>query len=267
MERMIRLGALDRGIEAALRRERVIILATLAGLAGLSWLYLIREAGNMDRMMAGLEPMAMQPAAANAETLALAFLMWTIMMAGMMLPSAAPMTLFYAAIVRRNRERGTVLPAVWLFVTGYLLVWAGFGLGATMLQVVFEELQLASPMMLVADRWLNSAILVGAGAYQWSPLKDKCLAQCRSPIQFMTIHWHPGRLGALRMGVTSGVYCFGCCWAIMFLLFVGGAMNLIWVAVIAGFVLLEKVVPHGRLVSRVAGLVLIGGGIVLLAAA
>jgi predicted metal-binding membrane protein len=264
MERMIRHGASDRGIEATLRRERLIILAILVALVGLSWLYLIREAGNMERMMAGLGSMPMQPTAANSKTLALAFMMWVIMMAGMMLPSVAPMTLFYAAIVRKNRERGTALPAAWLFVSGYLLVWVGFGLGATMLQVLFEEMRLASPMLIVADRWLSSAILVGAGAYQWSPLKDKCLAQCRSPIRFITSHWHAGRLGALRMGVISGGYCFGCCWAIMLLLFVGGAMNLIWVAVITGFVLLEKVVPHGRLVSRITGLVLIGGGVFLL---
>ena len=216
--------------------------------------------------MAALEPMAKQPTAANVETLALAFLMWTIMMAGMMLPSATPMTLFYGAIVRKNRERGTVLPAVWLFVAGYLLVWAGFGLGATMLQILLERMQLASPMMVVADRWLASAILVGAGAYQWSPLKDKCLTQCRSPLRFIMGHWHAGRLGALRMGVAHGLYGFGCCWAIMLLLFVGGVMNLIWVAIIAGFILLEKVVPYGRLVSRITWLVLIGGGVLWLIA-
>ena len=263
---MSRDAALDRGIEAALRRDRAIILATLASLAGLSWLYLWREASAMDSVMLGLQPMAMQPTAANAATFTLAFLMWTVMMVGMMLPSAAPMTLFYAAVVRKNRERGAVLPGTWLFAAGYLLVWVAFGLAATMLQVLFEEMQLASPMMVVADRWLSSAILVGAGCYQWSPLKDKCLAQCRSPMQFIMGHWHAGRLAALRMGVAHGLYCFGCCWAIMLLLFVGGVMNLIWVAIIAGFILLEKVVPYGRLVSRITWLVLIGGGVLWLIA-
>lgn len=267
MEWIARHAALDRGIEAALRRDRLIILASFLGLAGLSWLYLWRESDAMDRMMTGLQPMAMQPTAADAVTLLLAFLMWSIMMTGMMLPSAAPMTLFYAAIVRKNRESGTALPAAWLFAGGYLLVWMAFSLGATALQVLFEEAQLASSMMVATSKWLSGAILIAAGSYQWSPLKDKCLAQCRSPIQFITGHWQDGRFGALRMGVSHGLYCIGCCWAIMLLLFVGGVMNLLWVAVIAGFVLLEKLMPRGRLVGRMAGLGLIGGGASLLIAA
>ena len=249
--------ALDRGVESALRHDRAITLASLAGLAGLSWLYLWREADTMDRMMMGLQPMAMQPTAANATTLLLAFLMWTIMMVGMMLPSSVPMTLFYAAIV---------LPAAWLFTGGYLLVWTAFSLGATALQVLFEELQLASSMMVATSKWLSGVILIGAGTYQWSRLKDKCLAQCRSPIQFITGHWREGRRGALRMGATHGLYCLGCCWAIMLLLFVGGVMNLLWVAIIAGFVLLEKLMRRGRLVGRISGLGLIGGGVLLLLA-
>jgi predicted metal-binding membrane protein len=188
------------------------------------------------------------------------------MMVGMMLPSTVPMTLFYAAIVRKSRERGTVLPAVWLFASGYMLVWTAFSLGATALQVLFEELQLASSMMVATSKWLSGVILIGAGSYQWSRLKDKCLVQCRSPIQFITGHWRAGRLGALRMGATLGVYCLGCCWAIMLLLFVGGVMNLVWVAIIAGFVLLEKLMRRGRLVGRISGLGLIGGGVLLLLA-
>jgi predicted metal-binding membrane protein len=259
--------ALDRGIEAALRRDRLIILSSFLGLAALSWLYLWREADAMDRTMMGLQPMAMQPTAANAMTLLLAFLMWTIMMIGMMLPSAAPMALFYAAIVRKNRERGTTLPAAWLFTVGYLLVWMAFSLGATALQVLFEEAQLASSMMVATSKWLSGVILIAAGGYQWSPLKDKCLAQCHSPIQFITGHWQGGRFGALRMGVTHGLYCVGCCWTIMLLLFVGGVMNLLWVAVIAGFILLEKLMPRGRLVGRMAGLGLIVCGVISLVAA
>ena len=266
MEWVIPHAALDRGIEAALRRDRAIIFASLVSLAGLSWLYLWREADAMDRMMTGLQPVAMQPTATNATTLLLAFLMWAIMMVGMMLPSTVPMTLFYAAIVRKNRERGTVLPTVWLFAGGYLLVWTAFSLGATAVQVLFEELQLASSMMVATSKWLSGVILIGAGSYQWSRFKDKCLAQCRSPIQFITGHWQAGWLGALRMGATHGVYCLGCCWAIMLLLFVGGVMNLLWVAIIAGLVLLEKLIPHGRLVGRIFGLGLIGGGVLLLLA-
>jgi len=259
-----RQTALDHGIEAALRRDRGVVIASLVILAALSWFYIWLEAAAMDRMMMGLEPMAMQPTAANATTLVLTFLMWTIMMVGMMLPSAAPMTLLYAAIVRTNRIRGTVLPGVWLFTGGYLLVWTAFSLGATALQVLFEEVRVASSMMVVTSKWLSGVILLAAGSYQWSPLKDKCLAQCRSPIQFITGHWRAGRLGALRMGAAYGLYCVGCCWAIMLLLFVSGVMNMLWVALIAGFVLFEKLMPHGRLVGRIAGLILVGAGLYVL---
>ena len=267
MEWIARHAALDRGIEAALRRDRLIILASFLSLAALSWLYLWREADAMDRMMMGLQPMAMQPTGANATTFLLAFVMWTIMMIGMMLPSAAPMTLFYAAIVRKNRERGTALPAAWLFTAGYLLVWMAFSLGATALQVLFEEARLASSMMVATSKWLSGVILIAAGSYQWSPLKDKCLAQCHSPFQFIAGHWQGGRFGALRMGMTHGLYCVGCCWAIMLLLFVGGVMNLLWVAIIAGFILLEKLMPRGRLVGRMTGLCLIVCGVISLIAA
>lgn len=266
MEWLSQRTAQDRGIKAVVRHDRAITFASLVGLTGLSWLYLWREADAMDRMMMGLQPMAMQPTAANATTLLLAFLMWTIMMVGMMLPSAVPMTLFYAAIMRKNQERGTVLPAAWLFIGGYLLVWTAFSLGAMALQVLFEELQLASSMMVVTSKWLGGTILIAAGSYQWSRLKDKCLAQCRSPIQFITGHWREGRLGALRMGATHGLYCLGCCWALMLLLFVGGVMNLLWVAIIAGFVLSEKLMRRGRLVGRISGLGLIGSGVFLLIA-
>ena len=257
MEWVTRRTARSWGVDGALRRERLVILASLLGLAGLSWIYLRHEAEAMDRMMMGVQPMVMQPTAANAMTLLLAFLMWTIMMIGMMLPSAAPTTLFYAAIIRKNRERGSVLPSAWLFAGGYLLVWTAFSLGATALQVMFEGMQLASSMMVVTSKWLSGAILIGAGIYQWSPLKGKCLAQCNSPLQFITGHWQSGRLGALRMGMTHGLYCVGCCWLLMSLLFVVGVMNLVWVAVIAAFVLIEKLVPQGETTAKINGVALL----------
>jgi len=263
---LISQAGIDRGIGSALRRDRALVLASLVVLASLSWLYLWLEADAMDRMMLGLRPMAMQPTGASLATFLLAFAMWAVMMAGMMLPSAAPMTLFYAAIVRKNGERGMVLPAVWIFASGYLLVWTAFSLGATALQVVFEHLSVASSMMIATSKWLSGGILIAAGLYQWSPLKDVCLGKCRSPLEFMTGHWRPGRVGALRMGTAHGLYCVGCCWALMMLLFVGGVMNLIWAALIAGFVLVEKLVPHGRLVGRVSGVVFAGAGLYVLIA-
>ena len=257
-------AAVDRSIESALRRDRLLVLASLAILTGLSWLYLWLEADAMDRMMMGLRPMAMRATAASVWTFLLVFAMWAVMMAGMMLPSAAPMTLFYAAIVRKNGERGTALPSVWIFGAGYLLVWTAFSLGATALQALFEHWAVASSMMVSTSRWLTAMILVGAGFYQWSPLKDACLGKCRAPLEFVMTRWRPGRLGALRMGATHGLYCVGCCWALMLLLFVGGVMNLPWVALIAVFVLLEKVLPHGRIVARIAGTGLIAWGVYIL---
>jgi predicted metal-binding membrane protein len=256
--------ALDRVIETALRRDRAILVVSLCALAAIAWLYLWREADIMDRMMAGELPMAMQPTAASAVTLLLAFLMWAVMMVGMMLPSAAPMILFYAAMVRRNSERGTQLPAAWIFTAGYLLVWTAFSMAATGLQVLFEALSVASSMMEVSSRWLAGGLLVVAGIWQWSPLKEACLAKCRSPLHFIAGHWHTGRTGALRMGTIHGLYCLGCCWALMLLLFVGGVMNLLWVALISAFVLVEKLTPPGRLVGRVAGVGFAVAGMYLL---
>lgn len=258
---------IDRGIESALRRDRLLVLASLAILTGLAWLYLWLEADAMDRMMAGLRPMAMRPTATSVWTFLLVFAMWTVMMAGMMLPSAAPMTLFYAAIVRKNGERGTALPSVWIFGAGYLLVWTAFSLSAAALQALFEHLALASSMMVSTSNWLTGLILVGAGLYQWSPLKDTCLGKCSAPLEFVMTRWRPGRLGALRMGTAHGLYCVGCCWALMLLLFVGGVMNLLWVALVAAFVLLEKLLPHGRIVARTAGAALIAAGVYVLISA
>ena len=261
--RVIRAG-LDRIIEAAVRRDRGLVLVSLLTLAALAWTYLWLEADAMDRMMLGERPMIMLPTAANAGTLALAFLMWAIMMVGMMVPSAAPMILLYTTMVRKNRERGTALPAVWIFTSGYLLVWAAFSLLATALQVIFEELRIASSMMVVTDKWLGGTIMIAAGIYQWSSIKEACLAKCRSPIHFITGHWQPGHFGALRMGANHGRYCLGCCWTLMLLLFVGGVMNLIWVVLIAGFVLMEKLSRHGRVIGRIAGVGLAVSGVYVL---
>ncbi|MGE0736635.1 MAG: DUF2182 domain-containing protein [Alphaproteobacteria bacterium] len=262
----VNLAKLDRFIEIAVRRDRGLLLASLLVLAALAWLYLWFEADAMDRMMMGERPMVMLPTAANAGTLALTFLMWAIMMVGMMVPSAAPMILFYAAIVRKNAERGTVLPAVWVFTSGYLLVWTAFSIFAVALQVLFEELRIASSMMVVTDKWLGGSILIVAGIYQWSKIKEACLAKCQSPIQFITMHWREGRLGALRMGAAHGIFCLGCCWALMLLLFVGGVMNLLWVALVAGIVLIEKISRHGKLVGRIADVALAAAGLYVLIA-
>lgn len=249
---------LDRGIEAALRRDRLIVALSLAGVVALAWLYLWRAAASMHIGTAGGMAMTMP---------AMTFVMWIVMMAGMMLPSAAPTVLLYGAMVRKHGERGTVLPPVWVFVSGYLLVWGGFSLAAALLQAVLEHAALLTPLMASTSKRLNGALLVAAGVYQLTPLKDLCLSKCRNPVQFFMTQWRPGTAGALRMGISQGAYCVGCCWMLMLLLFAVGAMNLAWVALIAAFVFLEKLLPAGRLASRFAGAALIVLGLTTLAVA
>jgi predicted metal-binding membrane protein len=204
------------------------------------------------------------PHASDAGALALTSVMWVVMMVGMMLPSAAPTILVYGGLVRKNGERGTVLPAVWVFTAGYLAVWTVFGILAAALQVALERAALVTPMMESASAGLSAAILIGAGIYQWLPAKRACLSKCRNPLEFLVTRWHAGVAGAFRMGAEHGAYCVGCCWMLMLLLFVAGVMNLLWVALIAGFVLVEKLLPAARFTSRFAGVALVLAGIALL---
>jgi predicted metal-binding membrane protein len=190
--------------------------------------------------------------------LAFLFAMWWIMMVAMMLPSAAPMILLFSTVSRRSREQGQHYVPTAVFALAYLAVWGGFSVLAASLQWWIEARGISSP-------WMNGALLLGAGAYQLTPLKDACLRQCRSPLSFVMTRWRPGWRGALRMGVEHGAYCLGCCWLLMGLLFVGGVMNLWWVIGIAVYVLLEKVLPAGRWLGRALGAILaVAGAFVLL---
>jgi predicted metal-binding membrane protein len=251
---------LDRSIEASLRRDRMLVTACLVLVVALAWLYLWREAASMSHMGMAMPSM---PHTSGMGAFALTFAMWTVMMVGMMLPSASPTILLYGALVRKNGERGTVLPGVWIFTSGYLVVWTAFSLLATVLQVTLEQLSLLTPMMASANRTVSAAIMIAAGIYQWLPFKDVCLSNCRNPLQFLVARWRAGASGAFRMGAENGVYCVGCCWAIMLLLFVAGIMNLVWVALITTFVFIEKLRP-GKFISRIAGAALVLTGVALL---
>jgi len=199
----------------------------------------------------------------------LTFAMWAVMMVAMMVPPAAPMILLFGTVHRRRREAGHAAVPTTVFLLGYLAVWAAFSLLAVLAQWALHAAALISPMLVSTSPVLGAALLIGAGIYQWTPLKHACLAKCRSPLGFLLTEWRDGARGAFVMGVRHGAYCTGCCWALMALLFVGGVMNLLWVAAIAGFVLAEKVAPAGRAVGRIAGLVLVawGGWMVLSAGA
>jgi len=186
-----------------------------------------------------------------------------MMMVGMMVPSAAPAILLFAAISRKNQEQQPSLAPVGAFAWGYVLTWTGFSLAATSLQWGLEQAALLSPMMVSTSPVLGGLLLAAAGLYQMTPLKESCLVKCRSPLHFLVARWRPGSVGALRMGLEHGAFCVGCCWLLMGLLFFGGVMNLAWVAAIAIFVLIEKVMPWGSGIGRAGGILLIAGGLLV----
>ena len=229
-------------------------------MTGLSWLYLIvmaREMASMPMAMMGLH--AWTPA-----HFGMMFSMWAIMMVGMMLPSATPTTLVYTAVARKASREGTPVAPVAAFVAGYLFMWTLFSLGATLAQWGLESAALLSPMMVSASPALGGVLLIGAGVYQLTPFKDACLEHCRSPAHFIAERWRSGTLGAFRMGVEHGAFCLGCCWVLMGLLFFGGVMNLLWIAAITLFVLLEKVAPFGAGGGRLSGIGMVGAGLFVL---
>ena len=269
-------------LDAVLRRERAVVLSALAALTALAWLYIVRGAGmgmsglEMTRLalfphalpdpaagMGAMPGMSMPPAATWATVAG----MWWVMMIAMMTPSAAPLVLLYARVLRHHGLHGTgsaYAPSAFL-VVGYLLVWLAFSAAAATLQVALQRAGLISDMLLSSRSALLSAgVLLAAGVYQLSPLKHACLRHCRGPVEFLTRHWRPGVTGALSTGVRHGAWCLGCCWMLMALLFVGGIMNLVWVAVLALLVLAEKAAPAGPRLGGVVGGVLIAWGIATL---
>ena len=236
-------------LEGLLLREHALAGAALAVVVALSWAYLLAGAG-----------MAMPRPEWTAGYFGVMFAMWAVMMVAMMLPSAAPMILLYLKIARQGESRGGAQRATGLFVLGYVAVWTTFSLGTTAAQWGLDTQSLLSPMMDAASRTLAGALLVAAGIYQLTPLKQSCLRRCRSPLDFVMTHWRAGAAGAFDMGVRHGAYCVGCCWGLMLLLFVGGVMSLAWIAGIAALVLIEKVVRGGPWLARIAGAALVAWG-------
>jgi predicted metal-binding membrane protein len=245
-----------------LKRDRVVVVSGLAGISVLAWAYIIYLAWNMQHMEMEMAMPQMQ--AWSVVDLVLLFAMWAVMMVAMMVPSTAPLILIFAATNRKRKERKDPFVRTAVFLTGYLLVWTGFSALATMAQWGLHSVALLSPMMKSTSSILGGVLMVAAGIFQWTPFKNACLAHCRSPLGFVMAHWREGTRGALTMGLEHGSYCVGCCWFLMALLFVAGVMNLLWVAIIAAFVLAEKVLPRGDLVGRVAGGMLVLAGVVLL---
>jgi len=239
------------------------VLAAIVGLVAVSWSYLWFMARNMDS--GGMSLIMTGPEDWTVPVALAVFLMWAIMMVGMMLPSAAPMILLYAAILRQRELPPSVLIYTWLFLLGYLVTWCLFSGAATALQWWLAGMKLVSPMMTGTSNMLNGIILIAAGVYQWLPLKAACLQHCRAPANYLADYKRPGVSGAFLMGLHHGAYCIGCCWILMLLLFVGGVMNLLWIAVLASFVLIEKLLPWGQKIGRIAGVIMVLAGAVLVA--
>lgn len=263
-------------LETVLRRDRAILIVALAVITTLAWIDIVWLAddmamGGMD--MAGFRMIPagqglMMPASAPWQPLEFGyvFAMWAVMMIGMMTPSIAPMILIYARVGRQAHTSGHPFAASGWFASGYLVAWLGFSFAATSAQWLLQRTALLTPMMESSSAVLGAIVLIGAGVYQWSPVKEMCLSYCQAPLTFIMRHggFRPDASGAFALGLRHGLYCIGCCWALMLLLFVGGVMNVLWIAALAGLVLLEKALPFGKFVSRIAGGAFVAGGLWLL---
>ena len=249
-------------VAAAVRRDRFVVAAALLAITMLSWAWLIAGAG-MDMDMNGMDPDMVMPMSWSPGLFVTMFLMWWIMMIAMMLPSAAPMILLFATVNRRQRNLDAAYVPTSVFASGYLAAWAGFSLLATLLQWLLDRSGLMTMAMASASDWLGAALLLAAGIYQLTPLKYACLEHCRSPFAFISQYWRTGYGGAFRMGVRHGTYCVACCWAVMGLLFYAGVMNFAWIAGLAMFVLIEKLLPAGHRFGVFSGYAFIAWGLAL----
>jgi predicted metal-binding membrane protein len=247
------------GTGAALKRERWVILTGLAGVSALAWGYLAYLASTTQDMSM-MESAMPQMRPWGGPDLALTFAMWAVMMVAMMLPTVAPAALLFVTIQRNYPEPRAVRMRTAAFLLGYLAVWIGFAALATAAQWGLHATSL-SPSLLSAGPILGGTLLAGVGLFQWTPFKHACLARCRSPQGFFITEWREGLRGAWQMGLKHGVSCVGCCWLLMSLLLLTGAMNLLWMAVLTAFLLVEKAAPAGEWVGRAAGLLFIGSGL------
>ena len=243
----------------SLRRwDQVLLVSSLAGLTLLAWAYLFYLEKNMIGMDAGMR--AWLPS-----DFFMMFLMWAIMMVAMMLPTALRAFLIYARIAARGRQDESPIASVYFFGGGYIAIWTLFSVGATLMQWGLQWAALLSPMMVSSSVGLGAALLIAAGIYQFTPLKDACLKHCQSPIMYLAANYKKGNVQAFQLGLKHGGYCLGCCWVLMGLLFLGGVMNLIWILAITLFVLAEKLLPPTLHGTRLSGVAMILVGVAFLA--
>lgn len=269
----------DAALVAVLRRDRAVVAACLFAIIISAWAYVWRlaadmEMGGMDMTGFRMIPAGsglMMPAMAPWQPIefAFVFVMWAVMMIGMMTPSIAPLVLIYARVGRQAAAQQKPFAATAWLASGYLLAWISFSIVATVAQWAIEREGWLTSAMAGASNTFGGLTLIAAGLYQWTPLKDACLWQCQAPLQFIQRHggFRGDAVGSLVLGVRHGIDCVGCCWVLMALLFVGGVMNVLWIAAIMVFVLIEKVIPAGRLVSRVSGAGLLAAGMWMIVSA
>jgi predicted metal-binding membrane protein len=253
-------------IDRRLQRDRAVVGAALLAIALVAWLYLVHLSATMPGMdMADMPGMAMPRGQAwDFVDVGLLFVMWAVMMIAMMVPAAAPMVLTFATVQSKRQEQDRATVPTTVFLLGYALVWTVYAAVAGLAQWRLHEAGLLSATMASTSTRLGGALLIVAGVFQWTPLKQACLAKCRSPLSFVMTEWREGRAGAFVMGVRHGAYCVACCWALMALLFVAGVMNLLWIAGLAILVLVERVLPGGVAVSRVVGVLVLLAGVIVL---
>ena len=189
------------------------------------------------------------------------FLMWAVMMIAMMVPSVLPMVTLFVTVSQNKRKLGQQYVPTFIFLLGYLIVWILFSVAISVVQYPLHTAGLLNPMMDSRSYLLSGSILVLAGLYQWTPLKDACLHQCRTPMTFLMTRWRDGQGGAIKMGMQHGLFCVGCCWALMAVMFAVGVMNVLWMIAIAVFVLLEKISWFSAMLFRgISGLALVVWG-------
>ena len=239
------------------KNECGIILAALMALSALAWWYTVYLAKTMNCCtfaIKGAWPFW------SGQQFGMMFVMWVVMMVAMMVPTIVPMVLVFAMVNRKRYEQTKPYVPTGFFLLGYLIVWTVFSLLMTFLQEWLQARALISARMVINNQIVNGSILILAGIFQWTPLKNKCLTHCRSPFDFIMTDWREGTGGAVMMGFRHGTFCLGCCWLLMLLLFIGGVMNIAWIVLLTVFVLGEKIFPYGRMISRVAGAVFFAWG-------
>ncbi len=243
-------------LETALHHDRIVLLVLLVAIPLASWTWIALMARDMYGTMRGASAW-MMTSVWDWPDILLLWVMWAVMMTAMMLPTATPLILLYAAAARRNAESGSPARRVYALAAGYLFVWSLFSVLATALQRILASAFVLTPMMEPANPLFGAVVLGVAGLYQLTPLKRACLRACRSPLGFMVQRWRGGAAGAFRLGMDHGTRCLGCCWALMLILFAGGVMNLVVIVTLTVWVLVEKAAPFGEATATASGVVLL----------